>query len=198
MALGLGDLCSIVVRGAIPLQEGGKMLVRPFLALVPHLPAAEPFGQRHANAALHFLHEEAGEAEMIGMRMREGEVLQRAGPQQPPPQLVPQFKTVVGVEAAVDHGPSRAVVEQPAIDVIGCIRHREPHPEQPRQHIGQFAIGRRALHREFQIVGHLIAPGRVQLRMIPGRRPGLSVAASLRDLVRPSTPCRLLWLPCMG
>ena len=61
------------------------MLVRSFLALMPHLPAAEPFGERHANSAFHFLHEVSGEAEMIEMRMREGEVLQRTGPQQPPP-----------------------------------------------------------------------------------------------------------------
>ena len=95
---------------------------------------------------------------MIDMRMGEGEVLQRAGAQQPPPQLVPDLESVVGVHAAVDQRPSRPVVEQPAIDVIGRRRHRQPHPEQSRQDIRQFAIGRRTLDREFQIIGHFPPP----------------------------------------
>ena len=171
------------------------MLVRPFLALMPHLPAAEPFGQRQANRAFHFLHQISGEAEMIEMRMREGEVLQRAGAQQPPPQLVPDLEGVVGVQAAVDQRPSRPVVEQPAIDVIGRRRHREPHPEQSRQDIGQFAVGRRTLDREFQIIGHYSHPGRVQPSKISSRRLGLSVGASLRDLVGSSTRQGLLCFP---
>ena len=38
-ALGSHDLGGIVVGGAVALHEGGEMLVRPLLALVPHLPA---------------------------------------------------------------------------------------------------------------------------------------------------------------
>ena len=62
MALGFHDLGRIIVRRAVSFQEGGKLLVRSVLALMPHLPAAEPFGERHANAALGFLDEECGEA----------------------------------------------------------------------------------------------------------------------------------------
>ena len=157
-ALGFHDPGRIIVRRAVSFHEGGKLLVRPLLALMPHLPAAEPFGQRQANRAFHFLHQISGEAEMIEMRMREGEVLQRTGAQQPPPKLVPDLESVVGVHAAVDQRPSRTVVEQPAIDVIGRRRHRQPHPEQSRQDVRQFAIGRRTLDREFQIVGHCSPP----------------------------------------
>ena len=95
---------------------------------------------------------------MVEMRMREGNVLQGTAAQQSAPQLVPELERVVGVEAAVDHRPPRTVVEQPAIDVIGRRRHRQPHPEQSRQDIRQFAIGRRPLDREFQIIGHLCPP----------------------------------------
>jgi hypothetical protein len=158
-SLRIHDPCGILVRRAVALQEGDEVLVRTFLALVPHLPAAEPFGERHANAAFHFLHEESGEAGMVGMRMRKSEVLQRTAAQQSPPQPVPHLERIVGVQAAVDHGPSRPVVQQPAIDVIGRRRHRKPHPEQPRQNIRQFAIGWRALDCEVQIVGHLLPPG---------------------------------------
>ena len=83
LALRFHDPGGIIVRRAVSLHEGGKMLVRSFLALMPHLPAAEPFGQRHANRAFHFLHQVSGEAEMIDMRMREGEVLQRAARSSP-------------------------------------------------------------------------------------------------------------------
>jgi hypothetical protein len=182
-ALGFDDSCGILVRRAIPLQEGGEVLVRTFLALMPHLPAAEPFGQRHANAAFHFLHEESGEAAMIHVRMRQGEVLQRTAAQQAAPELVPHLECIVSVEAAVDHGPSRPVVEQPAIDVIGRRRHRKPHPEQPRQHIRQIAIGRRALHREIQIVGHVTG--------YPGFATGLSNPCSRISSCARSLPrCR--------
>ena len=187
-ALRRHDPSGILVRRAVSFHEGGKLLARPFLALMPHLPAAEPFGERHANRAFHLLHKISGETEMIGMRMGDGEVLQGTGAQQPPPQLFPDLKAVVGVEAAVDQRPSGSVVEQPAIDVIGRRRHRQPHPEQFWQHVRQFAKSRRALHREIQIVGHF-AP-HFQARAQPERH------ASLRDLARPSTPQRFSLLPC--
>ena len=173
-ALGFHEPGRIIVRRAVSFHEGGKMLVRSFLALMPHFPAAEPFGQRQANRAFHFLHQISGEAVMIEMRMREGQVLQRAGTQQPPPQLVPDLEGVVGVHAAVDQRPSRPVVEQPAIDVIGRRRHREPHPEQSRQDISQFAVGRRTRDREFQIIGHLFAhprPRPIPQDLKPAPRP---------------------------
>jgi len=53
--------------------------------------------------------------------MRQGEILQRTATQQAAPELVPDLENVVGVKAAVDQGPSRPVVEQPAIDVMGSV-----------------------------------------------------------------------------
>ncbi len=169
-ALGCHDPGGVIVRSAISLHEGGKLLVRTFLALMPHLPAVEPFGQRQAHRAFHFLHQISGEAEVIEMRMREGEVLQRTAAQQPAPKPVPDLERIVGVQAAIDQRPSRAVVEQPAIDVIGGRRHRQPHPEQSGQDVRQFAIGRRALDREFQIIGHSFSPCRAAYAISPGHQ----------------------------
>jgi hypothetical protein len=106
---------------------------------------------------------------MIEMRVREDEVLQGSAAQQSAPQLVPHLERVVGVQAAVDHRPVRPVIQQPAVDVIRRRRHRQPHPEQSGQDIRQFAIGRRALDREFQIIGHLCPPS--PPCMHSGRRP---------------------------
>ena len=119
LALGFDDVRGVIVGCAISLHEDGKLLVRSLLALMPHLPAVEPFGQRQPHRAFRFLHQIAGKAEVIEMRMGEGEVLQGTGAQQPAPKLVPDLENVVGVHAAIDQRPSRAVVEQPAIDVIG-------------------------------------------------------------------------------
>jgi hypothetical protein len=178
-ALRFHDPRGIIVISAVTLHEDRKLLVRLLLAFVPQLPAAEPFGQRQANRAFRFLHQKAGKTEMIEMRVGEGEILQRTTAQQSLPKLVPDFKDVVGVHAAVDQRPARAVVEQPAIDVVGRVWHRQPHPEQAGQEVRQFAKGRRALHREFQIIGHCCP-----------------LLCSLRDFVKSSTPKRFSCLPC--
>src|SRR6478672_12613495 len=82
-ALGSHYLLGIIVGSAVALHEGSEMLVGPLLALVPHLPRVEPFGQWQAHRAFHLLHEITGKAEMIEMRVREDEVLQRAAAEQP-------------------------------------------------------------------------------------------------------------------
>ncbi len=181
LALGFDDFRGVIVGGAVSLHEDGKLLVRSLLALMPHLPAVEPFGQRQPHRAFRFLHQIAGEAVVIEMRMGEGQVLQGTGAQQPSPELVPDLENIVGVHAAIDQRPSRAVVEQPAIDVIGHRRHRQPHPEQSGQDVRQFAIGRRTLDGELQIIGHSLPPASQLTRFRRGHQRRRDFHASYAD-----------------
>ncbi len=178
------DRRDVLVGGAVALHERDELLVQPLLALVPRQPGGQPLGDRQAHRAFHLLHQIAGKADVIDVRVGQCEVLQRTAAQQPAPQLVPDLKDIVGVHAAVDQRPARPVVEQPAVDVIETKRHRQPHPVEAGQDVGQLAIGRRPLHGEAEIFVEAVA-----LRHVPrpplSRRPG----HILRDA--PPSPFRL-------
>ena len=197
LALRSDDRRGILIRCAIARHEGDELFANPLLALMPHQPAVEPFGKRQAHCAFRFLHQISGKAEVVDMCVRQGEILQWTAAQQPSPQPVPDLEDFVGIHAAVDQRPAGTVVEQPAIDVIERQRNGQSHPEQSGQNVRQFAIGRRALNGEFQIVWHCcLSDGWFKQGAVRLPRRNIKPKSGTRTPSRmpPSIPLRLRFL----
>ena len=107
-----------LVARAVALHVVDEDVVDADVALVPHQPAVQPFGERQPRRAFVFLHEIAGEADVIDVGVGQGEVLQGPARNSPFHSLsqISKISSVFMPQSIMR--PARTIVEQPAIDMV--------------------------------------------------------------------------------
>src|SRR6185437_6222698 len=100
-----------------------------FQSGVGHQVAAhEEFRARDPKFDVELAHQPAGEADMVGMHVSDDHALDLAAAHRTGEELLPGLRRLLVANAAVDDGPTVAVLQQPQIDVVELHRQAHAHP----------------------------------------------------------------------